>query len=419
MSDNKLQAKGYVVWSICALFFLYEFLLRVVIGTYQPSIMRDLGLNPVQFSLVSTTLFLLIYGSMQVPAGLIIDNIGLKKSLMLGSVFCALASLGFSYADSYYAALIYRMCMGFGASFGFLCLLVSVHDWMPHKYSAIFIGISQFIGTLGPMIATGPLDTLNVSWRFVFLSLSGLGFVLLILVFFFVENNREKADKYVILYKPEKISTSLLRLFSRAQPWYIALLSTSLYFAVEYLSENEGRAFLGLKGIAPDGAGYMLTLSWIGYAVGCPLWGFLSDFLERRKSVLKYSSVLGVIAIVMVLYSSSKLHLQIAFFLLGTSAAGQTVGFALMAEQFKKQFVAVGFGLNNGMITGVSAINAPIIGLLLDHVSKGKTPALPDYLYAFNVLVAIALLAVVISTFFIKETYCKSAVELTVLQKTR
>ena len=149
MGENKLQAKGFLVWGICALFFLYEFFLRTVIGTYQHPLMHDLGLTSFQFSVLSTTIFLLIYGCMQIPAGLIVDNIGLKKSLLIGAVCCTVSSIGFAYADSYAVAIIYRMLMGFGASFGFICLLISVHDWMPHKYSAIFIGLSQFIGTLG------------------------------------------------------------------------------------------------------------------------------------------------------------------------------------------------------------------------------------------------------------------------------
>lgn len=418
MIDNKLQTKGFIVWGICALFFLYEFFLRTVVGSYQHQLMQDLNLTSFQFSLLSTTIFLLIYGMMQIPAGIIVDNIGLKKSLIIAVICCLVSSLGFAYSYNYYMALTCRMLMGFGASFGFICLLISVHDWMPHKYSAIFIGLSQFIGTLGPMAAAGPLETLSsssdISWRFIFTLLSGIGAILTILIFLFVENNNQKAGEYVILYKPEKVTTVISRLFSRIQPWYIALMCTGLYFSIEYLSENEGRAFLELKGISSNDAGYMITTAWIGYAIGCPLLGFLSDILERRKVILKISSYLALVSIIMLLYLSNKLYIQLGFLLLGISASGQTVGFALMAEQFKKQFVAVGFGLNNAMIMSISAINAPVIGLMLDSVS-GEIVSLENYLYVFNILIIMAALALIISIFFIKETYCKSAVSFTIL----
>ena len=201
MLDNKLKAKGFLVWGICALFFLYDFFLRTVIGTYQHPIMKDFDLKSFQFSLLSTTLFFVIYGVMQIPVGLIVDNIGLKKSLIIGSICCTISSIGFAYSNSYTMAIAYRMMMGFGSSFGFICLLISVHDWMPHRYSAVFIGLSQFIGTLGPMFAAGPLNNISestdVSWRLIFLCLGVIGVLLAILIFFFVENNQQKAGKYI------------------------------------------------------------------------------------------------------------------------------------------------------------------------------------------------------------------------------
>ena len=130
MDDNKLQPKGFLVWSICALFFLYEFFLRTVIVTYRNPIMDDLGLTLFQFSLLSTTIFLLVYGIMQIPAGLIVDNIGLKKSLVIAAICCTISSIGFAYSHNYLIALTCRTFMGFGAAFGFICLLISVHDWI-------------------------------------------------------------------------------------------------------------------------------------------------------------------------------------------------------------------------------------------------------------------------------------------------
>ncbi len=419
MAENRLQAKGFLVWGICALFFLYEFFLRTVLGTYQHPVIQDLNLTSFQFSLLSTTVFLMVYGLMQIPVGLIVDHIGLKKSLIIGAVSCTISSFGFAYSYSYPVAVFFRLVMGFGASFGFICLLMSVHEWMPHKYSAIFIGLSQFIGTLGPMLAAGPLDNISnstaISWRLIFLCLSGIGILLTLLILFFVENNQQTAGRYVILYKPEKVSKSFLRVCSQLQPWYIAFVSASLFFTVEYLSENEGRTFLALKGISVSSAAYMITTAWIGYAVGCPIIGFISDMLERRKICLSVSAFITLIAILIILYSPVKLYLQIGFFLLGVGAAGQSIGFATMAEQFKKQFVAVGFGLNNAVLTIVSAVNAPLIGLLLDW-KGGRFISLSDYLIVFNVLILIAFVGLILALFFVKETYCKSSAEFTVLE---
>lgn len=420
MHDQPFKLKGFVVWGVCALFYLYEFSLRTILGTYQQPVMQALHLNAFQFSMLSTAVFFLVYGLMQIPAGLIIDQIGLKRSLLMASVCCGLASLGFASSQHFTEAIVFRVLTGLGASFGFVCLLIAVHDWMPHRYSGVFIGLSQLIGTLGPMFVAGPLASMSassgISWRTVFIGLSITGAILTVLVFLFVENSKKTAGDFIVLDKPERVKVSLLRLFDRWQPWVVAICSAALYFTVEYFSDNEGRNFLMLKGADLSSASYMITVSWIGYAIACPLMGFVSDLLERRKVVMVAMAVLGLVAISTIMYGHHKPTMPLAFFALGFAASGESVGFAVMAEQFKSRFVAIGFGLNNAVITTVVALNAPVIGYWLDAISGSHHASLHDYLIVFRVLVAVAVVALLLSLFWIKETFCKSAVEFTVLE---
>lgn len=78
-STNQITIRGLIVWLICALFFLYEFLLRTILGTFQPSLMSQMHLTPVTFALLSSTVYNLMYGSMQIPVGFITERFGLKK----------------------------------------------------------------------------------------------------------------------------------------------------------------------------------------------------------------------------------------------------------------------------------------------------------------------------------------------------
>ncbi len=419
MTNNQFTPKGFLVWLICAFFFLYEFLLRTVVGSFQQQIMHDLNLSSFHFSLISVALFLIVYGLMQIPAGILFNHFGLKKTLVVASVLCSLSSVGFASATHYLVAAGCRMLMGFGAAFGFIGLLISVYNWMPHRYVAIFIGLSQFIGTMGPMGAAGPLEVMShsagISWRLIFYCLGGIGLILSCLIMLFVDNNKQKAGKYIILQRPEKTAVYIWKLFARNQLWYIALFSATIYFTVEYLSENEGRSFLLLKGISPASASYMITIAWLGYAIGNPLAGFFSDMYQRRKIVMNLAASMGLVSVLMILYMNNETLLYISFFLLGFSSSGQSIGFATIAEQCKKPFISVGLGLNNALITTLAAINAPVIGLVLDTIKEGNTPSLSEYLTVFNILIAVAATSLLVSLFFIKETFCKSAVEYTYL----
>lgn len=161
---------------------MYEFLLRTILGTFEHQIISDLDLSILTFSILSSTAYQLTYGIMQIPVGIITDKLGLKKALTLAILVCALGIGLFGVSNSFGAALVYRVMIGFGASFGFLCLLIAVYDWLPHKHIGLFIGLSQFIGVLGPMLAAGPLESLSqaggIDWRYVFIILAIIGVVL-------------------------------------------------------------------------------------------------------------------------------------------------------------------------------------------------------------------------------------------------
>jgi MFS family permease len=419
-NKNAFTLKGFIVWIVCATFYLYEFFLRTVIGAFQKPVMHDLHLSSVEFSLLSSTIFLFIYGFMQIPVGLIVGQIGLKKSLFIGVILCAMASIGFSYAESYSIAILYRLLMGIGSSFGFICLLVSAQEWMPHKYSALFIGLSGFIGTLGAMLAAGPLESVSenssIDWRFVFLCLGGVGFALSIFIWMFVENNHQETEKYVILSRPESMAKKLISLLSKSQPFYIAIFSACIFFTIEYLSENEGRLFLLLKNCSHKFASYTITISWLGYAIGGPILGILSDFFQRRKIFIIIASLCGILSAIIVALSTNHYCIMGAFFLLGVSASGQGIAFALIAEQFKKGYVALAFGLNNAMISTASAIIAPVMGWMLDYSKADCNATLHDYYFSFSVIIILLVISLLISSFFILETYCKSSAEFTYLK---
>lgn len=417
--DPSYTVTGFVVWGICAFFFLYEFLLRTVIGTFQHPIMYDLKLSSFKFSLISTSTYLLIYGLMQIPAGLIVDRFGLKKSLFIGSAVSSLSAIGFGYTHHFYSALFFRVFTGLGSSVGFICLLVAVYDWMPKRNIAFLIGLSQFIGTLGPMIAAGPINAIaqgsTLTWRNIFFILGLIGIFLTFMILLFVKNSSKKQGVYLILRRKERVRANIKQLFSRFQPWGIALFSASVYFAIEFLSENDGKIFVQLKGYSSNFSSYMLTLAWLGYAIGCPLLGFLSDSFQRRKKIMLSASIIAVVVIVTIVFSKEKHALIAAFFLLGIAASGQSVGFAAIAEQFKAGYLALGLGLNNAMITVIASINAPIVGFLIDSIKVTTHTTLRDYEIAFYSLIISSCSGLILVIFLLKETFCKSAVDFTYL----
>lgn len=418
--ETKFTVKGFLVWSICALFFMYEFLLRTIIGTFQHPIMYDFNLTSVQFSFLSTTVYLIIFSILQVPVGLFVDNYGLKKTLLLGTGICVLSLIGFAYSYNYMYAVFFRFLTGVGSSIGFICLVVAVFEWMPPSKTAFWIGLSLFIGTMGPMVAAGPVEayteSANINWRQFFLSLSAIGCCIMILITFFVCNNRGHIGAYQILNKPEKAIKRFAQIFKRLTPWMIAVYTALVYFAIEYLSENEGRMLIVLKGHSTLFASSLISLAWLSYAIACPVMGLVSDKIQRRKPLMLIAAIVCVAGLMGIIVSQNRLVLILSFILLGIGGGGQSVGFAIAAEYFQQKYVGISISFTNSMMSACAAVNAPLLAFVIDASRGNNIASLCDYDVAFYGMLALVSCGVFLSLLIIKETFCKSKMELTPLK---
>lgn len=426
--NNKLSFSALTIWLTCAVFFMYEFLLRTILGTFEHQIITDLDLSILTFSILSSTAYQLTYGIMQIPVGIITDKLGLKKALTLAILVCALGVGLFGLCNSFAAALIYRVMIGFGASFGFLCLLIAVYDWLPHKHIGLYIGLSQFIGVLGPMLAAGPLESLSqaggVNWRYVFIVLAIIGVILAILTVFIVKNNDQSSkgssnNKFILLESPKSMITEIKSIFSNKQVWLIAVFSATTYLAIEYLSENATTSFLKLNGFDSKFASYLITLAWLGYGVGCPGLGAISDRIRRRKPVMIFAVCLVFLSLTTIIFFPiSKAILYLAFICLGIGASGQSIGFAIIAEQSSSNCRAAALGVNNFLIMFSVGIGSPIISEIFDVSSNnGKNISVESYQSSLSLLLIVASLGILISILFIKETFCRSTKEVIFLEK--
>ncbi|WP_150466243.1 MFS transporter [Francisella sp. SYW-9] len=426
--NNRLSFLALIIWLTCAVFFMYEFLLRTILGTFEHQIISDLDLSILTFSILSSTAYQLTYGIMQIPVGIITDKLGLKKALTLAILVCALGVGLFGLCNSFAAALIYRVMIGFGASFGFLCLLIAVYDWLPHKHIGLYIGLSQFIGVLGPMLAAGPLNSLSqsggVDWRYVFIALSIVGVILAIMTIFIVKNNDQSSadsnnNKFILLENPRSIFIEIKNILSNKQIWLIAVFSATTYLAIEYLSENATQSFLQLNGFNTKFASYLITLAWLGYGIGCPSLGALSDRIKRRKPIMIFAICLVFIALTMIIFFPiNQIVLYIAFIALGYGASGQSIGFAIIAEQANVSCRAAALGVNNFLIFLSVGIGSPIISEIFDMFSNsGKNPSVTSYQISLSLLLVFVAIGIFICTLFIKETFCRSTKEVIFLDK--
>ena len=425
INKSPISLLGLVIWALAALFFLYEFFLRTFVGSVAHQVIPDLHLNAETFSILGSAYYV-AYGVMQIPVGILADKLGVKRIMIFATLVCAGATFLFAHSSGFVGALFSRLLMGFGSSFAFVCLLVIVVTWFPRKFFGFFAGSSQFIGTMGPLLAGGPLIALmaqyHQTWRVALSGIGLFGVVLAILILFIVKNKPRDAEKTLIVLQHEvPLKISLMRLVRNKQAWMVALYSATVYTSMALLGAIWGTEYLQVRGLTQVVAANIISLSWLGYAIGCPLLGALSDIAKRRKPTLVACGVLGLVATAMITYLPLG-HMAwcygLLFFMLGMAAAGQNVGFAAITEHVDLQTRATALGLNNGAITLSAALIPPLASYFV-YLSAGEhaTHLLPDnFIVGFSIMPILFAISIIVSLFYFKETYCRPQKEAIILK---
>ncbi len=415
-SEQKIKAIGIFIWSIAAIFFLYEFFLRTFIGSIAQQLINDLHLSIAQFTLLGSAYYL-AYGLMQVPVGILADKFGVKKIMIFAILICVLSTFLFAHSHRFTEALLGRFLIGLGSSFAFVCLLVIVSNWLPKHFFGFFAGASQFIGTMGPVLAGGPLISWlidsHINWRVALIEIGVFGIILALLTLLFVKNKpRSGRDTLLFLSKNESIMIRLKRLFKTKQAWIVAIYSAAVYVSIAEMAAFWGTKYLQTVGLSQKSAAYMISVAWIAYAIGCPGLSFLSDLTKRRKPFLILCALLGLSSMSLILYVhfTSEAIYEVLFFMLGLAASGNNIGFVAIAEHTSPGNKASALGLNNGIIMLLDTLLPLLISYLIS-IANGSSNAhhisLHAFIFGLSLLSIFYLLSLILSLFFFKETYCK------------
>ena len=138
----------------------------------------------------------------------------------------------------------------------------------------------------------------------------------------------------------------------------------------------------------------------------------ISDITLKRKPYLILSAAIGLIATLWIIYVPlhSKTLYGLIFFSLGVAASGQNVAFATIAEHVGISIKATALGLNNALITLFNAFVPLMVGVIVS-LSASKHHRIDllthDYIQGLIIMPIMYFMALIISCFFIQETFCK------------
>ncbi|MBS3780090.1 MAG: MFS transporter [Desulfovermiculus sp.] len=281
-------ANRWGVFALTSVFFLLSQFYRASTAVISSELIRDLELNASDLSLLSSAFFY-VFALVQIPLGLTLDRFGPRLTMSLLSLFGVAGALSFAWAETLGMAVGARILLGLGMA----CNLMG-----PFKLLTLWFGPTQFaslttlifsIGAAGSIVASSPLVALVqwVGWRWAF-TLIAFFHALLTAVFFLCVRDRPPHSSHAQSGPglPDLIH-GLRTLFSSRDYWIISVgtfCRYGIFAAIQTLWA--GPYLMQGIGLSPMQAGNVILALNLAFIIAGPLWGGLSDRLQRRKGVI-------------------------------------------------------------------------------------------------------------------------------------
>ncbi|HDV5691874.1 TPA: MFS transporter [Legionella pneumophila] len=414
--DNKwiMIIYSWIIWVIAAGFFFYKYLIQVSPSVMTADLMKTFQVNGAGLGNLSAFYFY-AYLLMQVPVGILLDKYSPRLVTTAAIFICSISTFVFSQANTLWLGCVSRALMGTGAAFAAVSCFKLASQWFAPKRFALVSGMFMTAAMLGAVGGQMPLSILvqTVGWRMALEIISLIGVALGVLYFAIVRN--KKVDVAHVAKKQGKTSQILMSILTNRQAWFLSLYSGLAFAPVSVFGGLWGVPFLETAHhFSRANAALSISSIFIGFAVGAPFLGWLSDFMGRRKPLLFLGTFLALICLSVVIYGHNLgLTTIIALlFFFGFGASGFFTCFAMIREIFPITLAATVLGIMNTFDSVCEALYEPLVGAFLDWTWSGEVIAgihhFSIYEYQLSLmLLPVSLILAFLTLFFIDETYCR------------
>jgi sugar phosphate permease len=419
MTTETFRRMILLPWIICtlgAVFYCYEYFLRISPSVMTSELMSRYHLTGAQLGNLSA-FYYYAYVPMQIMVGLLLDRFGPRRLLTCACVLSAVGVYLFAGDYGLFVALFGRFLLGFGSAFAFVGALKLATIWLPPNRFALVSGIILCLGMIGAWGGDNILQFMvtTLGWQKAIYIAAAAGLMLSVILFAVVRdfnplhahsNTHQMHFTEVFLYLKEALKSP--------QIWLNGLVGLLLYISLSAFSEFWGIKYLEqAHDLTKTQATFANSLSFIGWAVGGPVWGWLSDTFRRRCLPLTVASIGAFVLICVLLYvpGLSLRSIQLILFFLGIFSSAQILVFAIGHEISQMKIAGTAIALTNMIVMLSGLIFQPLIGKFLDWGWTGTmldgARVYPIEAYQMSLcVIPISIFIAGIVTLFIRETHC-------------
>lgn len=368
---------------LAILAYFMAYFLRVAPATLAGDFTTDFQTNATALGTLAGVYFY-ITTAMQVPAGVMVDRLGVRSILALGCVVAALGSITAAAAPTFHWAAAGRLLIGLGTSVLFIAMLKLIAELYPARRFATVAGIAMILGAGGSVVAGAPLGAIIqfTSWRSVFVGSTVILALVALGSWILIRPNESEAEEPT--ERPNGWAAALQAVIRTPQVLVGFAINCGMTGTFMSFTSLWAVPFLQSQGLSLGQASMHLSAFFVAFSVASMLIGRLSDAMGHRAALLTgcaagYTLLLTCMAGLNLGESSALSYGVFIAFGLCTS------GFTLTWSQAKEACAPSSAGMAMAVVnTGgfvCAAVLQPLSGWLMDLRYRSEIAAgvLPHY----------------------------------------
>lgn len=250
-----------------------------------------------------------------VIGGLIIDRLGLRKSLMIFGVLCVLGPAITASSGALWVMGLGRLIFGMGAESLNVAVTAALARWFKGKELSFAFGLNLTICRLGSFAALNSptwARSAYAHWRDPFLIALGLSIFCVIgaIVYWIMEVNAEKNFRLGEASTDKVVFADLFKF--GVSYWYIVALCVTFYSAIFPFQTFAVKYFIEAHGTSREFGGFLSSMLTLFAMIATPLFGLWVDRVGKRALLMMFGSLLLIPVYLMMAYTRVNLYVPMA-----------------------------------------------------------------------------------------------------------
>ena len=404
--SKQLNTVFIIAWFMCTVFYFVQYALRSAPSIMQQEIIATLNISSIEMAGI-IGLYFYSYAFFALVSGVLLDRIGPRFTASLGILLVVLGCVLFC-SGTVFSAKSGRFLQGAGSGLAFTSAVFLATRGFPKKWLATAVGMTQCFGMLGGFMGQAVVSPIIknqvLTWQMFWMVSAGVLVVIFIGSVLITPRTREGKINWGGLTEP------YLVVLKNPQSYVCAIISAMMFMPTNVGNIAWGSQFL-IDGLNADPSDVALRLAMVplGWVIGCPILGYISDSIGRRKPVVLGSIIMMLITGGVIVYMPNSMPNYVMGLLIGIFSGAAMIPYTMIKEVNPDEVKGTATGVINFIVFVTSAIVTNLFSMLIGHLKEieGGQLTLKVFQSADMVFVGGLALAFVL-TLVVRETGSKA-----------